>query len=79
MTREAGLLLWRLTGPHWRRCPSKAVLGLNPPLPLPDTTLACWLCFESSAGTGGAIDLRCSKHFFFGERNHTFMIGKFLS
>lgn len=72
MTRDTGLLLWRLTRPCGGEAPSKAFLAWSPPLPLPAVALACWLGVKFSDGLGSTTDLRCSKHCFFGERNHTF-------
>lgn len=57
------------------KLPPRLFLAWSLPLPLPAAAWACWLCcpcVKFSDGLGSAIDLRCSKHCFFGERNHTF-------
>lgn len=54
------------------KLPPRLFLAWSPPLPLPAAALAGWLCVKFSDGLGSTIDLRCYKHCFFGERNHTF-------
>lgn len=78
VTRETRLLLWRLIHP-WLRCSLQGRSWPGAHLYLFLTLPAYWLGFRFSDGVGSPIDLRCFKHFFFGERNHTFLIGKFLS
>lgn len=76
VTRETRLFLWRLTR-HWLKGSLQGRSWARAHLYLFLTR--CRLGFTVSDGVGSTIDLRCCKHFFFWERNHIFMIGKFLS